>query len=241
VHQESVLEGPARAVDVAEVVDRRPFGVDSRRQGLLDGRSQQLELRGREPPGRAQRMDAGPEEGLVGIDVPDAGDPSLIEHECLDGRAPAAGGIPQVLGREPGGEWLDTDAGCQVLVSGVRSVHEVPGPEASRVDVDEPVAGSKLEPHPRVHRLDRRIPQEVARHAQVHEQETLLRQLPDQILAGPGEVGDDRALQLALHRLWWLRPCPTRIQDLGPRDRAPFQMRPELAPDRLHLGELGHG
>jgi hypothetical protein len=44
VHQESVLEGPARAVDVAEIVDRGAFGVDSRRERGLDRLLQPLEL-----------------------------------------------------------------------------------------------------------------------------------------------------------------------------------------------------
>ena len=60
-------------------------------QGLLDRARQLGPLGRRDLAGGAQRMDPGPEQRLVGIDVPDPGDPPLVEHERLDRRgAPRA-------------------------------------------------------------------------------------------------------------------------------------------------------
>ena len=47
-------------------------------------------LRAHERPGGPQRMDPRAEQRLVGVDVPDAGDPALVEQERLDRRAAAA-------------------------------------------------------------------------------------------------------------------------------------------------------
>src|SRR5205823_2065152 len=83
VDQEAILERAAGTVDVAEVVDRRALGLDAGAERLLDPDAQALPVAGGEPAGRPQRMDPGPEEGLVGIDVAHAGDSLLVEHERL--------------------------------------------------------------------------------------------------------------------------------------------------------------
>ena len=88
VDEELVLEGSAHAVDVAEVVDRRPARVDAGLQRRDRRLAQALVLLGRELPGGAQRVDAGAEQRLVGVDVPDAGDAPLVEQERLDRRRP---------------------------------------------------------------------------------------------------------------------------------------------------------
>ena len=56
----------------------------------------------RQLPGRAQRVDAGAEQRLVGVDVAHARDAPLVEQERLDRRAAAARQRAQVLGRELG-------------------------------------------------------------------------------------------------------------------------------------------
>ena len=89
VHQELVLEGAVDAVDVAEVVDRRALGLDAGAQRVDDRVRQAFVLVGRQRPGGPEGMDPGPEQGLVGVDVPDPGDHALVEQECLD-RGPAA-------------------------------------------------------------------------------------------------------------------------------------------------------
>ena len=95
--EEPLLEGAAGAVDVAKVVDRRPLGVDPGLQRLLDRVAQRLELPTRQPTGRTQRMDPGPEQRLVGVDVADAGDPALVEQKGLDRRRATARGAPQII------------------------------------------------------------------------------------------------------------------------------------------------
>src|SRR5437660_1554503 len=81
MHEEVILKGAARAIDVAEVVDRRALGLDPGCERLLDRLAQPLPLRPGEPPCLPQRVDPGAEQGLVGVDVPDAGDPALVEQE----------------------------------------------------------------------------------------------------------------------------------------------------------------
>ena len=60
------------------------------RSAAIDRLAQARVLLAREPPGRAQRVDPGAEQRLVGVDVADARDPALIEQERLDrGDSPA--------------------------------------------------------------------------------------------------------------------------------------------------------
>ena len=88
--EEPVLEGAAGSVGVAEVVDRGAVGGDPGAQRLDHPVAQSRELRTGQPPRRAQRVDAGSEERLVGVDVAHASDPPLVEQEGLDRRAAAA-------------------------------------------------------------------------------------------------------------------------------------------------------
>src|SRR6478609_3874152 len=69
--------GPAPGDD--HLADRRPAAPA--RLAL----AQVHVLGGREPPGRAQRVDLGAVERLVGIDVADARDLALVEQHRLDG------------------------------------------------------------------------------------------------------------------------------------------------------------
>ena len=54
-------------------------------------------------------MQAGAEEGLVGVDVADAGDVRLVEEERLERRAAAGGALAEDLGRELCRERLDPE------------------------------------------------------------------------------------------------------------------------------------
>src|SRR3954468_8234534 len=58
VDAERVLEGPARAVGVAEVVDRRALGLDAGLERRDDRVAERRELGAPEAADRAQRMDA---------------------------------------------------------------------------------------------------------------------------------------------------------------------------------------
>ena len=72
VDEELVLERPADAVGVAEVVDRRAARREAGEQRLADRDGERVVLRALQRAGRAQRMDARAEQRLVGVDVPDA-------------------------------------------------------------------------------------------------------------------------------------------------------------------------
>ena len=81
-----------------------------------------------------QRVDAGAEQRLVGVDVADAGDPLLVEQHRLDRRAAAAGERVQVLAGELGLERLDPQALGEEVVERLRAERELAGPEPARVD-----------------------------------------------------------------------------------------------------------
>jgi hypothetical protein len=120
VHQESVLEAPAGAIDVAEIIDRGALGVDAVSQRNLDRLAQRLPLSGLERPRAAKRMDVGTMQRLIRVDVADAGDTTLIEDERFDRSRPAARLSPKVAGGELGAEGLGTESRVQVLITSGR-------------------------------------------------------------------------------------------------------------------------
>jgi hypothetical protein len=110
VDEELVLEGALDAVGVAEVVDRRAPGGEAGQQRLAHRLRQRVPLRAREGARRAQRMDARPEQRLVGVDVAHPRDAPLVEQEGLDGSAPAACHPSQRLAGELAVEGLQAEA-----------------------------------------------------------------------------------------------------------------------------------
>ena len=91
MHEELVLKRAFDAVGMAEVVDRGSARVEAGVQRRHDGVAQRGDLRALEPARLAQRVDRRAKQRLVGVDVPDAGDPALVEQDGLDRRAPVAG------------------------------------------------------------------------------------------------------------------------------------------------------
>jgi hypothetical protein len=83
MHEELVLKGSVGPVDVAEVIDRRPLGLDPGGERLLDPDPERVQLRRAQPPRRPQRVDRRPEQRLVGVDVSDSGDVALVEQDRL--------------------------------------------------------------------------------------------------------------------------------------------------------------
>jgi hypothetical protein len=108
--------------------------------------------------------------------------------------------------------------------------------EPARVDVGEPVAAVELEAHAGVRRLCRGIEQQRTGHTQVHQQVTLVRQHPVEVLAKAGHPLDDGAPQPILHELGKLGPGPAKVEDLDVDDRPPLEVWRQLAADRLNLG-----
>src|SRR6202012_4753213 len=103
------------------------LGLDPLAQRVLDSLPQRRPLGAGETSGWTERVDPRPEQRLVGVDVPDAGDPRLIEHERLDRGTPPPRARAQVLGGEPWGERLDPEPRGQVLLARLISVHEMAG------------------------------------------------------------------------------------------------------------------
>jgi hypothetical protein len=74
----------AVAIWCGVVVDRRTAGGHRLTQHAYDRKVQRIELRWAQPVRRGERMDLRAPERLVGIDVADPNDASLIEQEALD-------------------------------------------------------------------------------------------------------------------------------------------------------------
>jgi hypothetical protein len=137
-------------------------------------------------------------------------------------------------------ERLDPEPHRQIRVTPGLAVHEVSGPEAPRVDVEEPVPVIEEEPHPGVNRFERRIEEKRARHSEVDEQIAVLRKRPHEVLAHASYALDDRAAELLLDPVRKLGTGPPWVQDLGLEDRAALEVGSQLAADRFYLWELGH-
>src|SRR5215213_11194784 len=111
VDEELVLHPPLLATGVAVVVDRGAAGVDPRLQRGDDGVAQRLGVLGLHRAGGRERVQLGPEQGLVGVDVADPGDPGLVEQERLQRRRPSRRHLTQGLRRELGREGLEAEFG----------------------------------------------------------------------------------------------------------------------------------
>ena len=208
-------------------------------QRVDDAVADRRALRAGELVRRPQRVHAGAEQRLVGVDVPDAGDAALVEQERLDRRARGLGERVQVLAGEVALERLDAEAGVEEGVERLRAERELAGAEAARVVEDEHVV-AEVEPHPHVPRRRGRVEQERAGHAQVHEQEDVVGELPDEVLAAAGELLDDAALDRRGQLGRRERPGPARVEHLHGLERASFDVGRQMAADRLDFGELGH-
>src|SRR5262245_34079630 len=89
VDAELGLHPPRGAVGVAVVAQRGALPRDAAPERPLDPTHERLQLFRLEVACRAQRMEAGPPERLVGIDVSDAGEHALVEDDGLEGRSAA--------------------------------------------------------------------------------------------------------------------------------------------------------
>src|SRR5215218_2920977 len=107
VDEELVLHRPLLAPRVAVVVDRGAAGVDPRLQRRHDGVPERLPVLRLHRARRGQRVQLGPEERLVGVDVADPGDAGLVEQERLQRRLSARRHLSQRLRGELGRERLD--------------------------------------------------------------------------------------------------------------------------------------
>ena len=86
-----------------------------------------------------------------------------------------------------------------------------------------------------------RIAQQAAGHAQVDQQRAAGLEARDQVFAATVESRHPLALELDRDRKRILGPRQPRIGDLDALEPASLEVRRELAPNRLDLGQLGHG
>ena len=106
----------------------------------------------------------------------------------------------------------------------------------------EVVAVVEAQPDALVAGAGRRVDEQRAGHPQVHEQEHLVLEIPDEVLAAPVQALDAPALDGApAARRARAARTTARRRSRSSRERAALDERRELAADRLDLGKLGHG
>ena len=256
VDEELVLHRPLLAAAVAVVVDRGAAVVDPGLQGGDDGVAQRLQVLGLHRAGGRERVQAGPVERLVGVDVADAGDPGLVEQERLQRRRAPGGHRSQRLRRELGRERLDADLAGEARLEvdvvdqeGLAEAARVGEPDLATVVEDE--AGAQVAGRGRalglvqppslrgvehVLALDQ---DQVAGHPQMHDQRLAAVQRQQQVLAAPPQPLDrapaDRGAQLrpAAPAATSARPAPpaTRSGALpAPARAGARRSRPRAAP-----------
>ena len=186
-------------------------------------------------------MDARAEERLVRVDVADARDPLLREEEGLDRSTAALRQGAKGLGREVGAERLDPESARKVVLERILAEQHDARAEAARVREEDMRAVAQLEPHAQVRRCGALVAeQEVPGHPQVHDEEHLVLELADEVLAAAPEALDppagDGVLELRRRR----RLAPARIEDVHPLEDPALERGRQMALDRLYLGQLGH-
>src|SRR3954452_685238 len=115
VDEELVLHRPLLAAPVAVVVDRGTAPVDPGFERGDHGVAQGFLVPGLHRARRRERVQAGSEERLVGVDVAHARYPGLIEQERLQRCGASGGHLPQRLRGELGRERLDPEL-CETLL-----------------------------------------------------------------------------------------------------------------------------
>ena len=204
--------------------------------------SQRLVLRAFERSDRAQGMDARAKEGLVGVDVPHAGNPLLVEQEGLDRLLSPARHRAQGVGGEVGVERLDAQPGSEVLGEGAGSEQDIARAETAHVDEEQAPAVVEVQAHPEVVGLFgvRVVEQEIARHAQVHDEMDVVLEREHQVFAAPPDALDLAAPESIGDRLGRRRHRPARVPDVDRLEAPALERGRQLTADRLDLGKLGH-
>ncbi len=249
-------------MNVAEVVNRGPARVDAVEQDLDHGLAQAGVLHTGEPSGGAQRVDARAEESLVGVDVADPRDATLVEQERLDRGGAPPRERPQVSGGEPLVQRLQPEAGSEELLQRRLSEQQLTGAEAPRVDDHEPAASAtappapgdrrglgstrrswpncaKLDPRAHVGRLGSRLTEDRPGHPQVLDEEDLVGETPYEVLAAPLQALHAPPHERVGQLLRGERARPAGVEDLHARQAPTLHEGGKLAADRLDLGELG--
>src|SRR3954469_5401883 len=155
VDEELVLHRALLAAGVAVVVDRGATGVDPGLQRRDDPVAQRLQVLGLHRAGGRERVQLGPEERLVGVDVADPGNAGLVEEEGLQRRLPPRRHLPQRLRGELGRERLDAELREALLQPRVLDQEGLA--EAAWIGEPELAAVVEHEPRPQVPLLGRAL------------------------------------------------------------------------------------
>ena len=247
-----VVAGAAVCIDV--VAQGGPAGADGACEGLADGPAEAAGLLAVEGASRLQRVDSGAKEGLVGIDVADAGDDLLIEQRRFD--RPAGGG----------------QGGSQVVVADGQRIGPEPGPvdglqRSARIEGGQPAESTRIaEDQAVARRVCGEAPDDVevifagwlaacgkedelAAHAQLHEQRRGIPVGDDgELLAMAAQFADAAAFQQrAAHahgrgsgNAQMLKADHVVPRDVHSRHGAAKETGGECAEEMFDFGKFGH-
>ena len=236
VDAELVLHRPRGAVGSGIVAKGRALAVDPGAQGRADRAREPRHLLVTEPVRRPQRVEPCTPERLVGVDVPEAGDHTLIEEDRLQRRPPSS-----ELRREPARREARAERLRAVLRREVRRdvgvLEDEPGPEPPYVPVDEARAVVQLQ-HSALVR-DGREP-EAPRHPQVYEEAEPALEPDEEVLPVALDRDDGVALELFGDLEEVVRSRESWIEDLHADERSALEAWRELRPDGLDLRQLRH-
>ena len=183
-------------------------------------------------------VDAGAEEGFVGIDVADAGDGALVKQGGLDGHLAAAEGVAE-------------DAPVECVAKGFRSevandagqVGFVQRPGAAEAaDVDEVEGGVAVELQDQAGvRLNciGRAEMDAAAHHQVQDQDSVA-QTQQEVLAATVDSLDSLANESEFELLERQAKGEFGVQDCRAPDVSSYDVGDQLAADRFNFRQLRH-
>ena len=133
VGAELVLHRSVRAVRERVVTERRSLPLDALSQDIPHGAVQAAQLVRVEAARNPQRMQPALPERLVDVDVPEAGDRSLVEERRLERRAPPLEALAEPCCRERA-ERLGAEARGEVRRELVL-LEQLPRPEAADIAI----------------------------------------------------------------------------------------------------------
>ena len=187
------------------------------------------------PAAGVKGMNAGREQGFVGVDVADAGQYSLIKQDALD----RPRGFQSAQSRQNGylAQRLRAQPGAGLAAAGPQA-HAA---ELARVDKMERRAVVEGERHAQVLAVgSRQFQHQFAGHAQVDGKKSPFRAFQPDIFAAPEKSGDGHALQTAAE--FTLGTIDrTRPEQADRGHGFADNMSAQFADDGFYFRQLGHG
>ena len=247
-----IAERPRRSVWKPVVSQGRATGLDRTVEGRSNGTGETLELLGVQIGRGSFRADAGSEQRLVGVDVPDPRNRLLVEENRLD--RPPARPQPATQGLSIDSSGLGTQVPQNPLIAILRAFEEMNPAEASGVDELHSEGRSAGNARDRPDEMPmRRNPTpasgiahlDASGHSETHDQALLVIELDDQLLSAPVDASNGPAdAQLPV-----LEPSPpstVRVANhISPVDADPFDLsiedrRRQLSTNRFYFREFRH-